>query len=170
MDEMKAVHVAQSEHSSANEPLEPSVGPPPKEIQELWFLLAKRGWQSLAIVPADLGGSARAVAKSLADVGKLLQERVTVFAFSHALDYGSAARMIPAVSPSTAGGPRPVEPAVKVIFALQPVVREPLGAAMAAGADTVVICVELGRTRAAAARRTIELIGRERVAGCIIVR
>jgi hypothetical protein len=57
-----------------------------------------------------------------------------------------------------------------VIFALQPVVGEPLGAAMAAQADTVVLCVELGRTRAAAARRTIELIGRERVAGCIITR
>jgi len=58
----------------------------------------------------------------------------------------------------------------KVIVAIQPVVVEPLGLAVTQAADVVVLCVEVGRTRLASARRTIELVGRERIAGCFLVR
>jgi hypothetical protein len=73
---------------------------------------------------------------------------------------------------SGAGNARPARllpPAGQVVVAIQPVVVEPLGVAIAQAADAVVLCVELGRTRLKAARRTIELIGRERIAGCFLV-
>jgi len=34
----------------------------------------------------------------------------------------------------------------------------------------VVLCIEKGRSRLASVRRTIELIGRDRIRGCIFVR
>jgi hypothetical protein len=57
-----------------------------------------------------------------------------------------------------------------VVVAIQPVLVEPLGAAIAQAADTVLLCIRLGKTRVADARRTVELIGQERVAGAFLVR
>ena len=58
----------------------------------------------------------------------------------------------------------------RLIISLPAVVSEPLGLATTRTADVVLICVELGRTKLADARRTLKLIGRERVAGCILLR
>jgi hypothetical protein len=63
-----------------------------------------------------------------------------------------------------------IPPAAKLIIAIPAVVSEPLGLAAAHSADAVILTVEMGRTRIADARRTVELIGRERIAGCFIVR
>lgn len=61
-------------------------------------------------------------------------------------------------------------PAGRAIIAIHPVVEEPLGIAIAHGADAVVLCVEPGITRMKEARRTIELIGRSRIVGVFLVR
>jgi len=68
------------------------------------------------------------------------------------------------------GFPRDIPPDGRIILSIPSVVREPLGLAVARAADSVVVAVELGRTRLADARRTVELVGRERVAGCLLVR
>lgn len=60
--------------------------------------------------------------------------------------------------------------AARLIISLPAVVSEPLGLATTQAADVVLICVELGRTRLADARRTVQLIGRDRVAGCLLLR
>lgn len=70
----------------------------------------------------------------------------------------------------TARGTHSAPPIGRAIIAIQSVVEEPLGVAVAQAADAVVLCVELGRTRASAARRTVDLIGPERVVGAVIVR
>jgi hypothetical protein len=57
----------------------------------------------------------------------------------------------------------------RLIISIPPVVSQPLGLATAHNADLVVVCVEVGRTRLASARRTLDLIGRERVAGCFLI-
>lgn len=83
----------------------------------------------------------------------------------------------PAPPPAPApDGPAPAEEAIMVssaarlIISIPPVVSEPLGLATTASADLVLICIALGQTRLANARRTVELIGRERVAGCFLLR
>jgi hypothetical protein len=57
----------------------------------------------------------------------------------------------------------------RLIMSIPSVVVSPLGLATAQSADLVVLCVELGRTSVAGVRRTLDLIGRERVAGCFLV-
>jgi hypothetical protein len=57
----------------------------------------------------------------------------------------------------------------RLIISIPPVVTQPLGLATAHNADLVVVCVETGRTRFVSARRTLDLVGRERVAGCFLI-
>lgn len=62
-----------------------------------------------------------------------------------------------------------VSAGARLIISIPPVVSQPLGLATAQAADLVVLCVEVGVTRLADARRTLELVGRERVAGCFLI-
>lgn len=146
-------------------------GPPAREIQALWFALTRRRWTSLALVPVDDGGSAAGIATSLADVGRRLRDApVTFFVMADPIDYASAGKLIAAVA-ATGNGSTALStaPAGRVIVAVQPVTVEPLGLAVTQGADAVVLCLERGRSRLAAARRTIDLIGRDRIAGCLLI-
>ena len=142
---------------------------PSRQFQELWFALLQRSWRSLALVPGDAGGSANEIAISLTEVGRVLHESVSSFVTTDTLDYASAAEVVAAAGSSTPAGTRPVEPVGRIIAALPAVVADPLGLKIVAAADIVVICIEMGRTRLAAVRRTIELVGRDRIAGCLLI-
>jgi hypothetical protein len=62
-----------------------------------------------------------------------------------------------------------VSSAARLIISIPPVLTEPLGLATTQRADLIVVCVEMGRARLANVRRTLDLIGREHVAGCFLV-
>jgi hypothetical protein len=148
-----------------------SLNTPRRDVQELWFNLARRQWTSLVLVPADEGESAAAIATALADVGRRLREGpVTFMILADPIDYVSAGRILAAEASSfKSKSESNIAQAGKVIASIQPVIAEPLGLAVTAVTDVVVICVHVGRTRTAAVRRTIELIGRERIAGALLV-
>lgn len=57
----------------------------------------------------------------------------------------------------------------QVVVAIQPVMVEPLGVAIAHAADAVVLCIQVGKTQLASARRTVDLIGADRVTGAFLV-
>ena len=61
-------------------------------------------------------------------------------------------------------------PAGQLIISIPSILSEPVGIAVARAADAVVLAVELGHTRLADTRRTIEAIGRERILGTCLVR
>lgn len=85
---------------------------------------------------------------------------------------GGAASDGEAPAAAEAGGAREtalMAPAGQVVVAIQPVVVEPLGVAIAQAADAVILCLELGKTRIDAARRTMELIGPDRIAGAFLL-
>jgi hypothetical protein len=87
-----------------------------------------------------------------------------------------------AVNPDdSAGGPPPPgeapgtqsivrTPPARVIISVPPVVSEPLGLAAAGQADAVVLAIRMNESCMADVRRTVELVGRERVTGCFLVR
>jgi hypothetical protein len=144
---------------------------PSRDVQELWFGLARMQWTSLALVPADEGESAAALATSLAEVGRRLRDiPVSFMILADPLDYASAGKIIAAVADTDRReGTASVAPAGRVIAAIQPVIVEPLGLALTQAVDVVVLCIQVGCTRATAVRRTIELIGRERIAGAVLL-
>jgi len=62
-----------------------------------------------------------------------------------------------------------VVPSARLIISIPAVIQEPLGLAATLEADAVVITVRMRRTKLPNARRTIELVGREREAGCYLM-
>jgi hypothetical protein len=188
----------------------PADGAQPRDVQELWFSLARLGWSSLVVVPVDDRCPASRIAEELADVGSRLQGTPTTAVLASSMDYESArmladllrrlfeyrqpsASEVPALEmaasaegrifPTSEGGAAraaPVRAASvpaasaplatrRIIVALQPVVVEPLGVAIAHAADAVVVCLQMRGSRLATARRTIELIGADRISGAVLV-
>ena len=140
------------------------------EFQSLWFTLARMPWRSLVVVPAGEGGSAAAVATALADVGRRLRSSpVTFLVMAGPIDYASAGKIVASVARPPDDVRQRRAPHGRVIVAIPPVVTEPLGIAVTDAADAVVLCIERGRTRSPSARRTIEMIGRDRIVGCVLV-
>ncbi len=148
----------------------PALASPGRESQELWFALSRRTWRSVVLVPADESGSASAAAESLAEVGRRLRLAPVGALVVERLDYDTAAQLVRRIAatglPRDGAGPATPD---QLVVAIPSVVAEPLGVAVAREADVVVICIELGRTRLAAARETIDLIGPERIAGCLLL-
>ncbi len=172
---------------------------PGRQYQELWFQLARMRWASVVLVPADRGTSAAVIATSLAEVGTRLRDTPVTAIVAESIDYGSArtlaelqprldstrpwpsvevaASAVPAkedaaleASPPPHREAKLMPPMGRAIIAIQPVVDEPLGVAIAQAADAVVLCIEVGITRMKAARRTIELIGPDRIIGVFLIR
>jgi hypothetical protein len=169
------------------------------EYQELWFALAKRNWTSVVLVPVDPGGSAASIGRSLADIGTRLSELPVTAISVSSMGYDSAfaladlqqhiererraaaERRAPTINitPSRpADGPEDGAPhdalalaaSSRVVISIPAVISEPLGLAATQAADAIILTIELGRTRLADARRTVELIGRERISGCFLVK
>jgi len=132
-------------------------------VQELWLALDRRDWRSVVLVPVGLSQPVAAVAHSLAAAGRWLHEATGTFTMASAVDSPEALAFVKGARTEATGGGRS-------IVAILPVVDERLGVVVARAADAVVLCVEMGRTRLAAIRRTVELIGRNRIAGCFVVK
>jgi hypothetical protein len=137
---------------------------PPTELVELWFELCHRPWSSVVLVPADAGESAGPLARALADVGSRLRDAPVTAIVQDQLEYATAAALAERVAAVARSPER-----ARVVVAVPPLVLEPLGTAAVQAADAVILCVEPGRTRLEAARRTIALAGRERVVGCLLL-
>lgn len=61
-------------------------------------------------------------------------------------------------------------PPARLIISVPSVISEPLGLTAAAESDAVVLAVRMNRSRMSEVRRTIQLVGRERILGCFVIR
>jgi hypothetical protein len=142
------------------------------EIEGLWFTLARMPWRSLVLVPTDDGASAVEVAAALADVGRRLRSGpVTFLLLSGAMDYAAAGKIVQAVG-GRRDAARPEDRQQgegRLLIAIPPVVTEPLGLAVTEVADAVVLCVQRGASRVRVAERTVELVGRDRIVGALML-
>jgi hypothetical protein len=148
----------------------PLAAAPGRTSQELWLSLARRSWRSAVLVPAEGRGTVAASAAGLAEVGRRLQLTPVTAVEAAELDYDGVAQLVRRIAALrlTHLGALPVPPE-QLVVAIPSVLREPLGVAVAREADVVVLCLQLGRTSLAGARRTIEVIGLDRFAGCLLL-
>ena len=142
-----------------------------RAIEGLWFKLARLPWRTLVLVPSDERASGIEVAAALADVGRRLRAGpVTFLLLSGPLDYASAGKIVHAVGEREVdGSPGQHTGEGRLIIAIPPVVVEPLGLAVTEVADAVVLCVTRGESRLRESERTIELVGRDRIIGALIL-
>ena len=138
--------------------------PPPIELQQLWFAIQRHPWTSLAVVPADEETSVEAFARPLHEVGRLvLGDRLRLLDV-RTLKLEETASIILEMTGAQSTAARP-----RFLVQLDSVLSQPSGVPVALAADGAVLCVELGKTRLEQARRTLEILGRSRFLGCIVL-
>lgn len=157
-------HLALTPPTPATEPSAPGV-----EFQELWFALARRHWRTVVLVPCEASFSTNVLATELANVGRVLLDVPVTAVIARPDQYADLAKAIAAAARPEATRAEPSAPAPRMIVAIEPVVEKPLGLALVHAADATILCLEIGRTRVAAVKQSIALIGRDRIAGSIAV-
>lgn len=168
---------------------------PSRDFQELWFATRRREWQSLVIVPSSPGSSVLHVAQALGEVGGAIRMSPVKVVNAEGMDLDRIAVLVmdmsgevtaeahPEVKSSvwtsgSSGGSagwdvpttRAAPPERATIIAIDAVAENPLILPVALAADAVLLCVEIGRTRLEDARHTVELIGRDRIIGTVLLR
>jgi hypothetical protein len=138
---------------------------PERVILELWLALSRRAWRSVVLIPADRRDSTHAAANALAEVGRRMRLARVDAVVAEDLGYEQAGSLIRSLAAHGATGGA----ADQLVVAIPSVVAEPLGVAVARQADLVVLCIRMGRSGLADARQTVQLIGEDRMAGCLVL-
>lgn len=120
---------------------------------EAWSLALRQDWRSLVLVPADSGSSAMEAARALAQTGHL------DLIAAKAIDSLASQRVAREIAKYAKRG--------RVVVAIDPVVSNPAGVQLAHQVDAILLCITMGRTDLASARRTIQMIGRQHLIGCV---
>lgn len=165
-------------------------GLPSRELQELWFATRRRDWKSLVVVPASPGSPILHIATALGEVGGAIRMSPVQVVNAEGMDLDQIARLVLDISGETqpegsadskasawtsgSGGWDPPAgrgaPAARAtIIAIEAVAENPLNLPLALAADAVLLCVAIGRTRLDDARHTVELIGRDRIVGTVLL-
>jgi hypothetical protein len=135
--------------------------PPSAAVQQLWFAAQQRPWSTLAIVAAHGRDGAFALAEALVAVGRLTDSGEVDLLNGQGGGLADVAHQLGAMAAVRARG-------AQMIVVTDPVVVSPVALPLLRAADAVVLVLTLGRSQLAAAERTLDLVGRERVIGCAL--
>ena len=139
-----------------------------RDYQELWFSLARQPWRTAVLVPADPAIRSDEAAHALAGIGRKLGFTQAAALVADQIEFSTVGALTARVAAAQAQGPEGAAPP-QLIVAIPPVVLQPLGVAVARAADTVVLCLAVGQTSLEHVRHTIDLVGRERIRGAMVV-
>jgi len=132
-----------------------------RDIQRLWSSVCRKHWASLVLVPASPGTSAKAIAQGMLSIGELFRPRPKVFDVEGA-GIPDGPRLAAEMKEHAAQGGT-------ALAAVDPVVSSLAGIPVVLAADAAVLVVRLGEADLGNARSTIEIVGRERILGCVAV-
>jgi hypothetical protein len=134
------------------------------ELSHLWRAIQKTPWHSLAIVPADLATDARPIADALVHTASLLLGKAPTQLDGTGLNPGRAAMFI--LDMSLAAQPRE-HGAVAV---LDSVVANEACIPVAIAADAILLVATLKEATFKGFERTLEVLGRDRIIGCVTLK
>ncbi len=130
-------------------------------LLQLWALANQRQrWSSLVVMPSHPGGSGRQAAAALLEVGNKQSATPVRFLDAEGLELGQAARVVRELETY-------VEQGERVVVLLDSVLSNPVGLEVALAAERALLCVKLGDSDFSSARRTLELVGKERFLGSV---
>jgi hypothetical protein len=147
------------------------------KAQELWVALTRKSWSTLAVVPTQSGGSALTLANALAEAGTALRGKpVELFYADGAELRPGGSSLVDGVSgdridaqPVPDDGLPPAHERFNRVIALEPLTSNPRGMMLAQLAEAVLMVAEKGVTEISNARRTVGLIGNNRLVGCVML-
>jgi hypothetical protein len=121
-------------------------GGSPRPISEIWAAVAGDDKRKTADKPYDVY-----------DLGRVLRDEAE-------MALASLPQLIERLDDSDKGGP------TTIILALDSPLQQPRAVPVARATDKVAICARLGSSTVGETRRLVELVGRERVLGSIVVK
>ncbi|MFL5354084.1 hypothetical protein [Archangium sp.] len=133
----------------------------PSSLLHLWAMLNQRGrWSSLVVVPSHEGGSGLQTAQSILEVASKQGSTPVHFLDAEGLELGAAQHVVAEMLAYVEQGDR-------VVVLIDSVVANPVGLEVALAAERALLTVSLGASDYTSARRTLELIGKERFLGSV---
>jgi hypothetical protein len=135
----------------------------PRDAIELWFALRRSPWASLAIVPADDSASGLPMAELVSQVGSIQLGSLIEVVDARGVNLWNAPDRIAELREKESRGSL-------VLAAMSSVLQDPAGIPIACAVDACLLYVSLGETDLTSARRTLDLVGRDRFIGCVTAR
>jgi hypothetical protein len=151
-----------------------AVSDPPNTVQrgmqEFWLAALRHKWRSMALIPAHSGGNVDKLARALVDMGQRYRGRPLNLILGHNLTLENMAPIVDLIERTHARTPEQRRGEQEIVVALDPVLENPFGVAVAMAVDAVVLVAELGRTDLSSANKSLEALGRDRVIGVVAVK
>jgi hypothetical protein len=132
--------------------------------QLLWLATQQRAWRSLAVVGADESVETIEVANMFAKLAWWYRGQPSSVADFRDLTLRLVDHQLRDVAQQLESDP------VTIVIALRSIFENPTVVPVASAVDAAVLCVRIGVTKMASARRTVDTIGRDRFIGTIVVR
>ncbi len=130
------------------------------EWQNLWFASTRQSWSALALVPTEPGTSLSFVATALADVGKVHGLRRVHLLNAEGLELAQARAFVESLREIAGRGE-------VAVFATDAPLANHVTIAVTRAVDAVLLGVPIGDGAFAVAKRTVAMVGRERVIGSV---
>lgn len=136
---------------------------PEGDWQHLWFLLQGTPWSALAIVPADSGIDVSAIADAFVQTGQKSGVAQLTLLNGIGVRANEVQDIVDAIETAKQRGGQ-------VVVACDHAEDNPGALPIARAASGVLLVVRLGQSRLAAARKTVDAVGRERVIASITLK
>jgi hypothetical protein len=129
-------------------------------VHRTWLALLQRDWHLLAVVPADGTISAGALTAPLAEVAKAYDFTSVMVRDATGTDLLTAPPLVVQLGDEVRRGAR-------VVAAIDCPLVNPSGVSLVMAADAVLLVVRYGATDLAAARALVDMLGRDKILGCV---
>jgi hypothetical protein len=141
----------------------PASGASRETLLELWMMLNHRQrWSSLVVLPSHASGSGRRVVGALFEMASRQGATPVRFLDAEGLGLDAAAPLVEEMKAYVAQGDR-------VVVLLDSLHSNLVGLQVALAAERALLCVTLGEADFGSAQRTLELVGKERFLGSVVI-
>jgi hypothetical protein len=135
---------------------------PESDWQRLWLSTREQAWSSLAIIPSDGSVDVERVAESLAATGRLHGEKPVSLLNAKGVQFGNMRQLLDTLSAMTGRGDW-------VIVPVDPIAENPSSVPIVQAASAALLVVRLGESLLASARSAIDVVGRAKFIGSIVL-
>ena len=132
------------------------------DLQRIWFAARQRDWSSLALIPSDASADVGRLAEMLVSTGQLHGERPVAMVNARGVKLEDVEQVIDSVEAIAARAERAIVP-------VDPITDNPAAIAILRACSAVVLVVRLGESRLADAQNAIEIVGRDRFLGTVML-
>ena len=135
---------------------------PDSHWQRIWFAVQEREWTSLVLIPSHAGVDVARVAEMLATTGRLQGGRPVTVVNAIGMQIGTVGRTIDSLNAAVDRGDQ-------VLVPVDPLSENPASIGIVRATGFAALVVQLGESEVSVTRDIVELIGRERILGSIVL-